>query len=79
MLNDKKKQHSVSMRPSEWACLARAAQALARPRGPTSTGHVVSTSRFVVDAALEAAHRLLPEGSEADAAQQPLFPEEESP
>jgi len=56
---DKKKQHSVSMRPSEWARLTLAAEARARCDGPTSTGYVVSTSRFMVDAALAEADRVL--------------------
>ena len=58
-MDDKKKQHSVSMRPSEWEHLMRAAQAQARKDGPTSTGHVVSTSRFMVEAALKEAGKVL--------------------
>jgi uncharacterized protein (DUF1778 family) len=61
-MDDKKKQHSVSMRPSEWERLTRAAQAKARRDGPTSSGHVVSTSRFMVEAALKEADKVLNSG-----------------
>ena len=58
-MDDKKRQHSVSIRPSEWERLTRAAQVKARTEGPTSTGHVVSTSRFLVEAGLKEAEKVL--------------------
>ena len=58
-MDDKKKPHSISMRPSEWSRVMAAAQAKSRQHGPTSTGHVVSASRFVVEAALVEAERVL--------------------
>ena len=62
-MDDKKKQHSVSMRPSEWEHLMHAAQEKARRDGPTSSGHVVSTSRFMVEAALKEAGKVLGSGA----------------
>jgi hypothetical protein len=47
------------MNNEEWTLCVRAAEAWSRKHGPRTTGHVVSTSAFIRDAALACARVLL--------------------
>jgi hypothetical protein len=57
-VDDKRKSHPVSMNRAEWERCVKGAEAWARQHGKRPTGHVVSTSAFIREAALKAADKM---------------------